>query len=141
MKKSLLSLGIGIAMAVVSFTPLRVHAEGAPSGKMEKKETPRALTMAGKKAGVMHATGSVVRVEGENVEVKLPKETSTFMTDTGTKVMKGGKAVGMDEVKAGERVRVIYESAEGKMHAKEIHILPAKAKGHAGEHHKGAEKK
>ncbi len=138
MKKLLLSLGVGVAVAVVSFTPLRVHAQGAPA---PKKETPRALTMAGKKAGVMHATGSVVNVGEGNVEVKLPKETSTFVTDTGTKVMKGGKAVGMDEVKAGERVRVIYESAEGKMHAKEIHILPAKAKGHAGDHHKGAEKK
>lgn len=137
MKKSLLSIGIGVTVAVVSFTPQRVHAEVKP----EKKETPKSLTMAAKKAGVMHATGAVVKVEGENVEVKLPKETSTFMTDTGTKVMKGGKAVGMDEVKAGERVRVIYESAEGKMHAKEIHILPPKAKGHSGEHHKGAEKK
>jgi len=137
MKRSLLSIGIGVAVAVVSLIPLRAHAQGAPA---PKKETPKALTMAGKKAGEMHATGTVVSVEGENLKVKLPKEESTFMT-AGAKVVKSGKEVGMDAVKAGERVRVIYESAEGKMHAKEIHILPAKAKGHAGEHHKGAEKK
>lgn len=133
MKKSLLSLGIGVAVAVASVVPLRAHAEGAPPAK---KETPKALTMAGKKAGMMHATGSVTKVDGANVEVKLPKETSTFMTDANTKVMKGGKDVGMDEVKTGERVRVVYESMEGKMHAKEIHILPAKS----GGHRKGGEK-
>lgn len=139
MRKSMFALGIGVAVAVASVAPMRVYAEGGPSVKPEKKETPKALTMAGKRAGEMHATGSVVKVDGANVDVKLPKATSTFMTDDNTKVMKGGKAVKMDEVTAGARVRVIYESVEGKMHAKEIHILPSKS--HAGGHPKGAEKK
>ena len=118
-------LAIGVGVAVLSVAPLRAHAEEASAPKAEKKAAPK----------MMHVQGSVTKVNGANVEVKLTnKETSTFVTDGGTKVMKGNKAASMDDVKAGERVRVIYDS---QMSVKEIHILPPKA---GAAHHKSAEK-
>ena len=121
-------LAIGVGVAVLSVAPLRVHAEEASAPKAEKKAASK----------MMHVQGSVTKVDGANVEVKLPnKETSAFVTDGGTRVMKGNKAASLDDLKAGERVRVLYENTDGKMTAREIHILPPKA---GAAHHKGAEK-
>ncbi len=129
MKKSWSVLAIGVGVAVLSVVPLRVHAEEASAPKAEKKAMAKS----------MHATGSVEEVDASKVlKIKLPnKETSAFVTDGSTKVMKGNKAASMEDVKAGERVRVLYENADGKMTAKEIHILPPKA---GAAHHKSAEK-
>ena len=81
------------------------------------------------------ATGKIKKVsEGEMVVIVTPKgkdaEDVTFIIEKETKIMKGGKVVGVKDVMEAETVSVTYAEADGKKTAKQVtsKAAPAAAK-------------
>jgi hypothetical protein len=96
--------------------------------KMDKAAKPA-------KTSTKTATGKVKKVtEGEMVVMVTPKgkdaEDVTFIVEKETKIMKGGKVVGVKDVMEAETVTVKYAEVDGKKTAKEVtsKAAPAAAK-------------
>jgi hypothetical protein len=123
--------------AVVSWTWIgEASAEGrkgrAPGAKSQEEKADSSSegtrhAKRAKKKRPLFGTGSLLKVEGDKITVRLRnKGTFTLGTDSGTLVMKGPEYQKFADLKAGQRIRVIYEDREGGMVATEIHLLPEK---------------
>src|SRR5262245_774063 len=88
--------------------------------KMEKSDK-----AAAKPAKSKTATGKLKKItEGEMVVIVTPKgkdaEDVTFIIEKETKIMKGGKVVGVKDVMEAETVTVTYAEMDGKKTAKSV---------------------
>ena len=114
------------ALAQTPAAPAKPDA--AKTEKMDKMD--KAAKPA--KAATKTASGKVKKVsEGELVVVVTPKgkdaEDVTFIVEKETKIMKGGKVVGIKDVMEAETVTVTYSEADGKKTAKSVASKPAPA--------------
>src|SRR5262245_4342147 len=103
--------------------------DAAKTEKMDKAAKPA-------KPVTKTATGKVKKVtEGEMVVIVTPKgkdaEDVTFIVEKETKIMKGGKVVGVKDVMEAETVTVTYAEMDGKKTAKTVtgKAAPAAKKG------------
>jgi hypothetical protein len=94
----------------------------APKADMAK---PDASTAKPAKAATKTATGQLKKVsDTEMVVIVTPKgknaEDVTFIVEKETKIMKGGKVVGVKDVMEAETVTVTYAEMDGKKTAKQV---------------------
>jgi hypothetical protein len=106
------------APALAQQTPAAPAAPKTDAGKTDKAAKPA-------KAASKSATGKIKKVtDSELVVLVTPKgkdaEEVTFLLDKETKIMKGGKVVGVKEVMEAETVTVTYAEADGKKTAKSV---------------------
>lgn len=82
-----------------------------------------------KKAGKMHVAGEVTNVDAKanTMTVKGKKGDVTVSVDDKTAYMSGKEKKTMADVKVGDKVKVEYTEADGKMMAKSVHMKGAKA--------------
>lgn len=136
MKKTLAILVTGCLACLSAFAVSGQEGMAEDADAKARAESERKARKAedkDQKARQLHGTGWVLKVEGAGIQVRLRnKGTVTLAVDPGTIVLRGRNAAKLEEVKAGQRVRVIYESRENGNVAREIHVLPAMAtsKGH-----------
>ena len=88
------------------------------------------VTFAAKKkaAAAKQATGEVTAVDAKanTITVKATKGDVTVSADDKTKFMPKGKTIA--DIMAGDKVKVTYTEADGKMTAKSVTIMPAAKK-------------
>lgn len=94
--------------------------DAAPAEKKDAKPA--------KKAATKQTTGEVTAVDAKanTITVKAKKGDVTVSADDKTKFMPKGKTIA--DVKAGDKVKVTYTEADGKMTAKSVTIMPAAKK-------------
>lgn len=123
MKKTIaavLSLVLVMALAGITFAADKKEAAPAPAAK---QAAPAA------KEAVGHAAGEVaaVDVNAGTLTVKEKKGDLVVSVDANTSIMAGKDKKTLADIKAGEKVAVVYAAANGKNTAKSIEIRMLKA--------------
>ncbi len=105
--------------------PVAPKTDASKMDKMDKAAKPA-------KASTKSATGKIKKVtDTELVVLVTPKgkdaEEVTFIVEKETKIMKGGKVVGVKDVMEAETVTITYAEADGKKTAKSVTSKAARA--------------
>jgi Cu/Ag efflux protein CusF len=82
-----------------------------------------------KKAGkAMQVTGEVTNIDAKanTLTVKGKKGDVAISVDDKTAIMAGKEKKSLADVKVGDKVKVMYSDADGKMMAKSVHMMGAK---------------
>ena len=115
-----------LASPALAQTPA-APAPAAPATKSDapKMEKSDKMDKAAKPAKTKTTTGKLKKItEGEMVVIVTPKgkdaEEVTFIIEKETKIMKGGKVVGVKDVMEAETVTVTYAEMDGKKTAKSV---------------------
>ena len=122
--KAFMILFVAIAFAgfAIAEEAKEAKPEAAPAAEKEKPAP---------KAKVKSVTGEVIAVDATaktiTLKSKIKGEVTVNVTDT-TKIKAGKEDKTLADIKAGDKIRVSGKEAEGKIEAKSVRILPAKAK-------------
>jgi hypothetical protein len=126
MSRRILTLILAGAFAASLVAPALAQQPPAAPAKPDASKTDK-MDKAAKpaKMSTKSATGKIKKVsEGELVVLVTPKgkdaEEVTFILEKETKIMKGGKVVGVKDVMEAETVTVTYAEADGKKTAKSV---------------------
>ena len=135
MKSLRLLMIIAIALTLVfavsySFAEEKKEAEkAATSEKAEAPKAEKAVEKKAKKPKVPTVKGEVVSVDENSIVIKGAKgEETKLELNKDTTAKKGKKDITLQDIKAGEKVKVEYSEAEGKMTAKLIKVSAEKGK-------------
>ncbi len=117
----------GAAAAGVMATVLATGAMAAPAGAQTAKPAAQRATAAAKDV----AAGTVTAVSKTQLTVKTAKgESHTYLRTETTVVVKGrNEKAAWSEIEIKSHVRVRYESRDGKLYAKRVHIDRALLRG------------
>jgi Cu/Ag efflux protein CusF len=118
MKKAIaivLSVMFVFALSTVTFAAEKKEATPQAEKKMEKKT---------KKAGMMRLSGEVTTVDAEakTVTVKGRMKEVTVSVDDKTAIKAGKEKKTLTDLKAGDKVHVVYAEADGKSVAQRISL-------------------
>jgi hypothetical protein len=126
MTRRILALIVAGAFVASLAAPALAQQPAAPKADTPKSDAPKSDTAKpAAKASSKSATGKVKKVtDSELIVLVTPKgkneEEVTFIVEKETKVMKGGKVVGVKDVMEAETVTVTYAEADGKKTAKSV---------------------
>jgi hypothetical protein len=109
------------ALLALSVCSGLIFAEASTEAAKTEPAKTAVKPAAGAKVG-----GKVVSVDaiGNTIIVKTGKKEDTIGVTTDTKILSGGKAVALADIKADEKVRMTCKKEDGKLVATEIKVVP-----------------
>jgi Cu/Ag efflux protein CusF len=118
---SLLSLGFGLAVAAQE-PPPRQDPPQQDVPRTTPQDAPKGMSVNGQVVSIDSKAGTVV-VKADAVGGTAAPRDMSFTIGPKTKILKDGKAAGLADLKAGDKVAVEYESSSGKNMALVIGVV------------------
>jgi hypothetical protein len=120
---SLLSLGFGVALAAQDPQPPPRQDPPKPDApRSMPQDAPKGMSVNGQVSSIDAKAGTLV-VKADAMGGTAAPHDMSFTIGPKTKILKDGKAAGLADLKAGDRVAVEYESSSGKNMALVIGVV------------------
>ncbi len=118
---SLVSLGFGLAIAAQT-PPAPQDPPKQDVPRTMPQDAPKGMSVNGQVVSIDSKAGTVVVKADATGGTAAPRDMS-FTVGPKTKILKDGKAAGLADLKAGDKVAVEYESSSGKNMALVIGVV------------------